>query len=142
MRSPYSAAMSSSIGPSTLQGPHHSAQNSTITGTSDPATSSSNVCSVRAVVPAIDSPCFDPGRPYGPYPGTESSVRAVGMSQPDARFGTAAEAGLVDAHEAPGVRRGDVDSADVDPDRHEEHGRQIRAAEGHVARQLDTGSDR
>src|SRR3954463_680016 len=122
--------MSSSIGPSTLQGPHHSAQNSTITGTSDPATTSSNVCSVRAAVPAIDPPCFDPGKPYGPYPGTESSVRAVGMSQPDARLGAplrhlelpavlrapahglgtqlgAAEARLVDAHEAAGVRRGD-----------------------------------
>src|SRR6056297_2916797 len=50
MESPYSAASSSSAGPICLQGPHHSAQKSTTTGTLEFLTSASKVSSVTATV--------------------------------------------------------------------------------------------
>src|SRR6056297_2651668 len=48
--SPYSVASSSKAGPICLQGPHHSAQKSTTTGTLEFFTSASNVSSVTATV--------------------------------------------------------------------------------------------
>src|ERR1019366_480381 len=54
----YSPATTSMVGPICLQGPHHSAQKSTRTGTSDRSTSGSNPASVKVNVfcPAISSP--------------------------------------------------------------------------------------
>src|SRR3954463_16231880 len=51
--SPCSAAISPRIGAIILQGPHHSAQKSTITGLSAAATDSSNVEVVRVTIPAV-----------------------------------------------------------------------------------------
>src|SRR6476646_8234578 len=54
----YSVATVSIVGPICRQGPHHSAQKSTRTGTSDPSTSLSNVESEKVNVfnPAMSSP--------------------------------------------------------------------------------------
>src|SRR5882724_6439035 len=55
-RPPCSLAISSSTGPSILQGPHHSAQKSTTTGWEDFKTSASKLASLTSIVAFILSP--------------------------------------------------------------------------------------
>src|SRR5882724_10841477 len=98
-----SAAISSSTGPTILQGPHHSAQKSTSTGLSLVRTSSTNVTSVTVfvLVPTLPpcgagSACVTPGRGDGfpPPPPTSAGQRRVRGSDPRRPFGQRGEVTL------------------------------------------------